>query len=97
MKRIDDCLNRLLRSAARAPNRDLPGLGWAAETRVLAGWRANLAPADDAMLLILFRRGLAFACALMLVSLTLSVAQVSRSAETVWTDPSAIVTLAYTR
>ncbi|MBK9139796.1 MAG: hypothetical protein IPM17_13690 [Verrucomicrobia bacterium] len=97
MKRREACLNRLLRAAARAPQREVPALSWATETRVLAAWRANRAAGDDTALLNVLRRGLAFACALMLISLTLSLTQVSRSADPVWNDPSALVTLAYTR
>jgi hypothetical protein len=95
MKRIDDCLNRLLRSAARAPQRELSALSWATEMRVLAGWRAGQCGADDSALLGMLRRGLAFACALMLISLTLALTHVTRSSDTVWSDPSALVTLAY--
>lgn len=97
MKRMDACLNRLLRAAARAPQQEVPALSWATETRVLAAWRANRATRDDTALLNVLRRGLAFACALMLVSLTLSLTQVSRSADSLWSDPASLVTLAYTR
>jgi hypothetical protein len=95
MKRMNDCLNRLLRAAAKAPPRDLPAFGWAAETRVLAAWREGRQGVEDVVLFRVLRQGLVCAFALTLLSLTLALSQ--RGSESVWSDPSTVVNLVYTR
>lgn len=95
MKRMDEFLNRLLRTAAKAPPRELPTLGWATETRVLGAWRSSRDGADDVALFRILRQGLVCACAITLLSLTLALTQ--RGGESFWNDPSAVVNFVYTR
>lgn len=95
MKRMNDCLNRLLRAAAKAPANELPALGWAAETRILVAWRADCDRGNEVALFRVLRQGLVCACVITLLSLTLALSQ--RSGESFWSDPSVVVNLVYTR
>ncbi len=56
-------LDRLLRSAASAPAREIDAPGWGSEARALASWRAALAHPEETNLLPLpmLRRALALA------------------------------------
>lgn len=98
MKPSKSLLNRLLRGAARAPGEEPPeALPFAIETRVLARWRGGwLAEGDgEADVLALLRRGVAFACLIMVVALALSVHRFDTAATSVWTNPADEVTLTY--
>jgi hypothetical protein len=97
MNWIDRCLERLFRAAALAPQRALGELSFAAKARVLGQWRAVPGLAWRPSLLPLFRTGLAFACALLLVTLALSLRQMNQTATEEWTLPNAVVNLALTR
>jgi len=97
MNRIDQHLARLFRAAARAPRRALAEPGFAAQARVLAQWRAAPGPVWRPSLLPLFRTGLAFACALLLVTLALSLRQMNQTASDEWTLPNALLNLALRR
>ena len=63
MKITDQALDRLLRSAARAPQRNLEPAARALEARVLAQYRAGRREEDTPGLLAFFRLGLGLACA----------------------------------
>jgi len=97
MNWIDLDLERLFRAAARAPQRPLAEPDFAAQARVLAQWRAAPGWVWRPSLLPLFRTGLAFACALLLVTLALSLRQMSQTASEEWTLPNVVVNLALTR
>ena len=68
MNRTDECLNRILKAAARAPQ-DLPAEPpfWL-EARVLAGWRRGLEPAPTALLIPVIQRAFFCACAILVIS-----------------------------
>ena len=83
MKEIDDCLRRLLKSAATCPSviPDEPPIGFA--TRVLASLRAA-SPADEEPVFteVLFRRVLACSIAVMLLTVAASYHTLTASAGT---------------
>jgi len=99
MDSLNDALLRLLRSAARAPRRETKSdLSLAVEARVLAGWRSSeSADPLPAGVLSLLRRGLVFACAVMLAAVALSVVQVHRGTSSLWTAPLELVDASYLR
>jgi hypothetical protein len=69
MNSENDPLDRLLKSAARAPRPETGAARFALEARVLGGWRAA-APADSGDYLVAWlRRAALCACVLALVSL----------------------------
>lgn len=73
MTRLDQQLDRLLRSAAGAPMPAAPPLSFARETRILAAWRrGGAAGADAGWLIALWRRGAAAACATAALALAAS-------------------------
>lgn len=69
MKITDHALDRLLRSAARAPQRDLEPASHALQARVLAQYRASQREDDAPGLLAFFRLGLGLACAVASVAM----------------------------
>jgi hypothetical protein len=68
MNRIDFCLQRLFRAAARGEE-SLPAEApfWL-ETQVMAAWRQSLAAEPSLIILRIIRRALVCACAVMVVS-----------------------------
>ena len=74
MNDLDRQFGRLLRNAAAAPKAAATAeLPFAVEARVLAAWRAGRAEGGDlAAVLRFFRYGLAAACAVALVAVSLS-------------------------
>jgi hypothetical protein len=85
MKAHDRQLQRLLEAAAcvtSPPTGDVP---FALEARLLAAWRSRPTPDEGVALLHLVRQGLAWACALMLVSTALSYFQWQRQGVDEWT------------
>ncbi|EEF59893.1 hypothetical protein [Pedosphaera parvula] len=69
MKQNDNQLDRLFRAAARSPRMEVGAPSFKLEAQVLAGWR-SLQPGEDmTMLIVWFRRAVACACLLMLLSL----------------------------
>jgi hypothetical protein len=81
-----DPLDRLLRSAARAPGRDVPPPSVATETRTLHAWRASRAGSETRPLLRLWHAGLATAFGVAAVAVTASV-YAGREADLESTDP----------
>jgi hypothetical protein len=68
MKRIDDCLQRLLDAAARAPGEPVPETPFHLEAAVLAEWRMAQVCDHAALVLPLLRRAFLCACAIVLIS-----------------------------
>jgi hypothetical protein len=97
MNWMDRHLERLFRAAALAPQRPAGELSFAAEARVLSQWRAAPGQAWGPSLLPLFRTGLAFACALLLATVALSLRQMKQTTTDEWSLPNAVVNLALTR
>jgi len=70
MNKSDHDLKRLLKAAAQAPRAICAEIPFDLERRVLALWRSGAAAVDDFFSpLPLYRRALAFACALVIVAL----------------------------
>lgn len=94
-------LDRLLRAAARATVPVVAPTPAVFDPRFLAAWRqpsAGAVPATDgASLLLVYRRGLALACGLMLLVLGLTLVQIRQPGGSPWTDPATAVTLVYSR
>lgn len=72
MNPIDFHLERLFRSAARAPQPFSSEAPFALETRVLAAWRRGLCPERRAIL-PLVRRGCLCACAIIVIATAFTV------------------------
>jgi hypothetical protein len=72
MSQLDHQLERLLRSAARAPHPDVSPLSYATQTRALAAWRAARSEGLNQIPLQTWRAGLvaAFAAASLAVGLS---------------------------
>jgi hypothetical protein len=64
-----DSLNRLLKSAAKAPSHAAEAAPFAVETRVMAGWRSAPAHENALLLLLWLRRAIALALAAVLLSI----------------------------
>jgi len=94
MKAFNDPLDRLLKSAAQAPPRPVGELPFATETRVLAAWRAGAAEDAGLALLSLFRRGLALAGALSVLTVALSLWIMHRDTSDVWAVSDPVINLA---
>ena len=70
MNKSDHDLKRLFKAAAQAPRAVCAEMPFDLERRVLALWRSGAAVVDDFFSpLPLYRRALAFACALVIVAL----------------------------
>ena len=83
MKEIDDCLRRLLKSAATSPREipDEPPFGFA--TRVLASLHIDSSADEEALFIeVLFRRALACGVAVMLLTVAASYHTLTASAGT---------------
>ena len=70
-----DPLGRLLKSAGQAPRPENSEPPYGLEARVLAAWRAEVVPDGAAALVLWFRRALALAVVLVLLSLIWGVGQ----------------------
>jgi hypothetical protein len=94
-------LDRLFRAAARATVPVVAPPPPVLVQRLLAAWPQagdGCVPAPDgASLLLVYRRGLALACGLMLLVLCLTFMQVRQPGGSPWTDPATAVTLVYSR
>jgi hypothetical protein len=97
MNWIDRHLERLFRAAALAPERPLGELSFAGQARVLSRWRGAPEQQWRPSLLPLFRRGLAFACLLLVATVALSLRQMNQAATEEWTLPNTVLNLALTR
>lgn len=97
MNPMDRHLDRLFKAAAAAPKEQPGELAFAVEARVLTHWRASRSEGEMPFLLPLFRKGLAFACALMVASLALSWREMSRRSADEQTLANAVVNLALRR
>lgn len=69
MKRIDDQLDRLFKSAARAAKPAPKEASFALETRVMGQWRSSLRAENGDFLVVWFRRATIGACLLAAASL----------------------------
>ena len=94
MNAFDDPLDRLLRSAAQAPPRAAGELSFATEARVLAAWRAGAAGDPGVDLVALFRRGLALAGALSVLTVAVSLWEMRHDPADVWEVSDPVVNLA---
>lgn len=73
MSHIDRQLDRLLRAASQAPDRDVPPISYTTESRTLAAWRAARAAGNGSLpILVAWRTGLAaaFATAMLCVGVS---------------------------
>jgi hypothetical protein len=94
MNAFTDPLDRLLKSAAQAPPRPVGELPFATEARVLAYWRGGAAEDPGVDLLALFRRGLALAGALSVLTVALSLWEMHRDTADVWAVSDPVINLA---
>ena len=94
MNAFNDPLDRLLRSAAQAPPRPTGELPFATEAGVLASWRAGMAGDAGPALLSLFRRGLALAGALSVLTVAVSLWMMHRDTSDVWAVSEPVINLA---
>jgi hypothetical protein len=69
MKRLDEQLNRLLKSAASAPRQAAGEPSFTLESRVLGKWRGARAEDESEFLVVWFRRATICACMLAAASL----------------------------
>jgi hypothetical protein len=94
MKRFDDPLDRLLRSAAQASPRPAGELPFAIQARVLAQSRSGLTDDAGFAVLKLLRRGLALAGALAVLTAAISLWEMHRNAADIWSVSDATVNVA---
>ena len=94
MNAFNDPLDRLLRSAAQAPPRAAGELSFATEARVLAAWRAGAAGDPGVDLVALFRRGLALAGVLSVLTVALSLWMMHHDKSDVWAVSDPVINLA---
>lgn len=97
-----DPLARLLRAAARDPGLAPVPAPFALEARVLREWQSGASEATNGLevsgVLAMYRRGLAFACGCMVLTLAFCWMQHRREHQpSPWTDPAAAVMLVYSR
>ena len=97
MKSISASLDRLLKAAAAAPRPAVGELPFAVENRVLADWRSPLRERELPNLVPLFRRGLAFACVLMVAAMAVGLTQGRPSSAEDWASLDADVNMALMR
>lgn len=97
MKNMDHTLDRLLRAAAAAGRDQAVEVPFALEARVMGGWRVAGAGGEPLSLLPIFRRGLAFACLLMLAALILGATRIHDLTSERWTYSNAVASLALTQ
>lgn len=87
-------LERLLRAAAATWPVAPAGLSFATEAQILSAWRRGPVERDDADLLTLFRRGLAFAGVLAVLAVVLSLSRMPGRSPDVLTTANAVANLA---
>lgn len=97
MKPLDHTLDRLLRAAAAAGRKQAAEVPLAVEARVLSGWRVGGGADEPLGLLPVFRRGLAFACLLMLAALILGATRIHDLTSERWTYSNVVASLALTQ
>ena len=93
MKASNDPLDRLLRSAAKAPPQPAAGLSFATQARVLAAWRVGAVEDNDFDLLTLFRHGLALAGALSALMIAISLWEMQHDTADVWAVSDPVINL----
>ena len=69
MKRDEHILKRLLKAAARSPRETPAAIPFPLEARILAGWRSSVAAEDWTGMVSCFRRAVACAVLVMVVSI----------------------------
>jgi hypothetical protein len=97
MKPLDHTLDRLLRAAAAAGRERTVEVPFALEARVLRGRRVAGTAMEPLSLLPVFRRGLAFACLLMLAALILGATRIHDLTNERWTYSNPVASLALTQ
>lgn len=98
---LNQSLDRLLRSAAAAPRAAEASMPYAVEARVLSAWRhrgdSTLASAEFAAGLRLLRYGLGLACAVALVTVSVTWSGTQNEADDIYAISNATANLALLR
>lgn len=94
MNREEHPLDRLLRSAARAPQPVRAALPFGQETRIRAAWRSERSAGEENRWLGWLRNGFAVACVLVLVSAGVSWSRTATRETDVWAASNVVINLA---
>jgi hypothetical protein len=79
MNQTDSCLERMFRAAASVQRELPPEAPFALERRVLAAWRQAQSEDPSALLIPLFRRAFICACAILAISMALTLQSLNDS------------------